>query len=579
MTLIDTAPAQPVGRLGFARPEDVDLFVQRLEAYERGELTPDQWRSFRLLNGVYGQRQDGVYMVRAKIPGGIATAAQLDALADVADRYGHGKGHVTTRQNVQYHFVAEAEADDALRALADAGITTKEACGNSVRNWTCCPFAGVAVGEPFDPTPYVDALARHLLRGPHSSTLPRKFKPSIGGCCGTDCSQAFINDLGLLARTKDGAPGFKLVAGGGLSTLRRSALVVEEFLPAGEVCEAADALVRVFHRIGNRNNKAKARLKWAIDKVGAETFLAEYRAEREAIRAEGGRPLVFPPQPEPPQRRRALLQQAEPPEPGYDAWAADSVRPQKQAGFSAVVIRLLLGDITSAQLRGVAQLARQLGEGEARLTNEQNLVLRWIPTARLPVLYRELAALGLAKSGANTVADVLSCPGATSCKIAVTSSKGLGGELTELLDRRPDLVAAARGLDVKISGCPNGCGQHYIAGIGFQGGMRKLAGRPAPQYLIYVGGGILADRAVFGRLIGKVPARRAGAALERLIDLYAAGGGTGPAFWATVPLDQLKAAIADLSEMNDAEATEADFVDIGETKAFEVVTGEGECAA
>jgi sulfite reductase (NADPH) hemoprotein beta-component len=335
----------------------------------------------------------------------------------------------------------------------------------------------------------------------------------------------------------------------------------------------------VFHRIGNRNNKAKARLKWAIDKVGAETFLAEYRAEREAIRAEGGRPLVFPPQPEPPQRRRALLQQAEPPEPGYDAWAADSVRPQKQAGFSAVVIRLLLGDITSAQLRGVAQLARQLGEGEARLTNEQNLVLRWIPTARLPVLYRELAALGLAKSGANTVADVLSCPGATSCKIAVTSSKGLGGELTELLDRRPDLVAAARGLDVKISGCPNGCGQHYIAGIGFQGGMRKLAGRPAPQYLIYVGGGILADRAVFGRLIGKVPARRAGAALERLIDLYAAGGGTGPAFWATVPLDQLKAAIADLSEMNDAEATEADFVDIGETKAFEVVTGEGECAA
>ena len=578
MTLIDTAPAQPVGRLGFARHEDVDLFVQRLEAYERGELTPDQWRSFRLLNGVYGQRQDGVYMVRAKIPGGIATAAQLEALADVADRYGHGKGHVTTRQNVQYHFVAEAEADDALRALADAGITTKEACGNSVRNWTCCPFAGVAVGEPFDPTPYVDALARHLLRGPHSSTLPRKFKPSIGGCCGTDCSQAFINDLGLLARTNDGAPGFKLVAGGGLSTLRRSALVVEEFLPAGEVCEAADALVRVFHRIGNRNNKAKARLKWAIDKVGAETFLADYRAEREAIRAEGGRPLVFPPQPEPP-RRRALLQQAEPPAEGYDAWAADSVRPQKQAGFSAVVVRLLLGDITSAQLRGVAQLARQLGEGEARLTNEQNLVLRWIPTARLPVLYRELAALGLAKSGANTVADVLSCPGATSCKIAVTSSKGLGGELTELLDRRPDLVAAAKGLDVKISGCPNGCGQHYIGGIGFQGGMRKLAGRPAPQYLIYVGGGILADRAVFGRLIGKVPARRAGAALERLIDLYSKGGGTGPAFWATVPLDQLKAAIADLSEMSDAEATEADFVDIGETTAFEVVTGEGECAA
>src|SRR5512144_2169573 len=239
---VTEAPAHlPVGRLGFARHEDVDLFVKKLEAFERGELNPDDWRSFRLLNGVYGQRQDGVMMIRAKLPAGIATPAQLNALADVADQFTPARvGHVTTRQNVQFHFVDDKKTDEALRLLADSGITTKEACGHSVRNWTCCPFAGVAQGEPFDPTPYVEALARHLLRGPYSSSLPRKLKPSLGGCCGTDCSQAFINDLGFLARKRTGADGavelgFQLLAGGGLSTLRRSALTVEEFVPAGEL--------------------------------------------------------------------------------------------------------------------------------------------------------------------------------------------------------------------------------------------------------------------------------------------------------------------------------------------------------
>ncbi len=581
MTVIEVpsqvSVAVPVGRLGFARHEDVDLFVQRLEAFERGELSPDDWRSFRLLNGVYGQRQDGVMMIRAKLPGGIATPAQLVALADVAERFGGGKGHVTTRQNVQFHFVPTADVEDALRRLLDAGITTKEACGHSVRNWTCCPFAGVAAGEPFDPTPYVEALARHLLRGPYSSTLPRKLKPSVGGCCGTDCSQAFINDMGFLARERDGAIGFQLVAGGGLSTLRRSALVVEEFLPAGEILEAADAIVRVFHRIGNRHNRAKARLKWAIDKIGKDAFLAEYRAERDVIRSEGGVALELPPQPRPP-TASALVQVSEP-DPGYSAWAADSVRPQKQAGFSAVVIRLILGDVTAAQLRALADVVVRYGEGELRLANEQNLVLRYVPTAKLHALHRELARVGLAKSGANTLADVTSCPGASSCKLAVTASRGLAGVLTELLERRPDLVAAARGLDIKVSGCPHGCGQHYIAGIGFQGGMRKLAGRPAPQYLVYVGGGIAADHADFGRLVGKVPARRAGAALERLLDFYIAAGGKDHAFWTGISLDVLKSLITDLDKLADADATPDDFIDLGNASAFEVATAEGECSA
>jgi sulfite reductase beta subunit-like hemoprotein len=255
------------------------------------------------------------------------------------------------------------------------------------------------------------------------------------------------------------------------------------------------------------------------------------------------------------------------------------VRPQKQTGFSAIVIRLILGDITSAQLRALAQIAQQFGEGEVRLTNEQNIILRWVPNARLPALHRELARIGLARAGANTLADVTSCPGATSCKLAVTSSKGLAAVLTEVLDSRPDLVRGARGLDVKVSGCPHGCGQHYIAGIGFQGGMRKIAGKAAPQYLVYVGGGIRADRADFGRLIGKVPARRAVATVERLLDFYVAEGGKDARFWADVPADKLKAQIADLEKLSEADATPEDFIDLGETQAFEVVTMDGECAA
>ncbi|MBA2541363.1 MAG: nitrite/sulfite reductase [Deltaproteobacteria bacterium] len=577
MSVVDVPQPSP-GRLGFARHEDVDLFVTKLEAFERGEVSPDDWRSFRLLNGVYGQRQDGVNMIRAKLPAGIVTPAQLEALAVVAERFGGGKGHVTTRQNVQYHFVPQADVEDALRILADSGITTKEACGHSVRNWTCCPFAGVAKDEPFDPTPYVEALARHLLRGKYSSTLPRKLKPSLGGCCGTDCSQAFINDLGFLARSRDGQIGFQLLAGGGLSTLRRSALVVEDFVPAAELLEASDAVIRVFHRIGNRNNKAKARLKWAIDKIGVPAFLAEYTAERAKIREEGGVPLVLPVQPAPATRRVPLAQVADP-DPGYAAWAADAVRPQKQPGFSAVVIRLILGDITTAQLRGLIPLVTTYGEGELRTTNEQNLVLRYVPDARLPALHRELARLGLALAGANSLSDVTSCPGASSCKLAVTASRGLGAQLTELLDRRPDLVSAAKGLDVKISGCPHGCGQHYIAGIGFQGGMRKVAGRPAPQYLVYVGGGVGADRADFGKLIGKVPVRRAAATVERLLEFYIAEKATSRAFWHSVPADRLRTLIADLTELKEADAIEEDFIDLGQTMAFEVQTSEGECSA
>jgi sulfite reductase beta subunit-like hemoprotein len=580
MSATDDTTTLGATRLRFSDEKDVDLFVERLERFERGEIGPDDWRSFRLLNGVYGQRQDGQMMVRVKLPGGLAGPVQLNALAEVAEGFAaEGNGHVTTRQNVQFHFVDQARVEPALRLLAAAGLTTREACGHSVRNFTLCPYAGISEHEPFDPTPYAEALVRHFLRGPWSSSLPRKFKPAVGGCCGGDCVLGHINDLAFLARVEDGVRGFKVVAGGGLSTLRRSAVTVYEFCPAAEILEAGEAVVRVFHRIGNRHNKAKARLKWAIDKVGLPTFLAEIAAERELIRGEGGRPLVLPEVPAPPTLRAPLPQLAEP-LPGFEAFVRTNVRGQKQRGFSAVTIRLILGDLSAAQLRGLAVLAETHGEGELRATTTQNFLLRYVPTWRLPLVHRDLVELGLAERNADTVADVVSCPGAWSCKLAVTQSRGLAQLLGEFLGGRPDLVAAAPDLTIKASGCPNSCGQHHIAGLGFQGGVRKVDGKAVPQYHLHVGGSVGEGGAVFGRLVAKIPARKTPQAVERLITLYAAEkqhGESPAAFFARAPKDRLLAALGDAVELKEPSAS--DFVDLGETTAFSVMEGEGECAA
>jgi sulfite reductase beta subunit-like hemoprotein len=581
--VVDFVP-DGVGRPGFAEQQDVDAFVDMLERFETGDITPDEWRAFRLINGTYGQRQEGVYMIRVKIPQGVLDVPQLEALAEIAEKWaGSGVGHVTTRQNIQLHFVKEANAEASLQRLAEVGLTTREACGNSVRNITGCPYAGVSPHEPFDVTPYADATTRHLLRGPFSSALPRKFKIAFGGCCGFDDVQAQINDLGFLAAVDaDGNPGFKVYMGGGLATLRRAAILVHEFLPVTEVLEVSEAIVRTFHRIGNRKDKHKARLKWAIQKLGTQVFLDEYRKELAAVRAEGGRPLGVAPAPKP----RALPEPgkvaAGAPLPELQAFQVSNVRAQKQAGFSSVIVRLPKGDVSPAQFRALAELVAKYGEGELRTTNEQNLVIRFVPTWRVADLHRELSAVGLGQAGAMTMADVLSCPGASSCKIAVTNSKAIGAMLTEHLDTRPDLVAQVPGLDVKISGCPNGCGQHYSSVIGLQGGMRKIDGKAVPQYFVYVGGGFAADGPKFGRIAGKVPARRVPQALERLVEMYTAEkqpGETPLAFFSRVEPAKVTARIKDLTELDAASAKPEDFVDLGESKAFEVVEMEGECAA
>jgi sulfite reductase beta subunit-like hemoprotein len=596
-------------RLSFADEADIDEFVQTLERYERGELTPDQWRAFRLVRGTYGQRQTDASMLRIKIPQGVLDGPQLHALADVADQYSRGFGHITTRQNIQLHFMQLPDVEKAMRRLAEVGLTTREACGNSVRNITACPYAGVSPDEAFDVTPYSEALTRFLLRHPLSSTLPRKFKIAFEGCP-QDHALSLINDLAFRAQPGEGR-AFRVSAGGGTAILCRSAGLLFERLPAGEIFSVAEAVLRVFHKLGDYKHKARNRMKFLIQAMGWDAWRAELDQALADVRSEGGRPLPFDPE-NPPMEKAPSGPRPSPPRPEDTAarvqaaavrgpgirpavrsvlavlddarhrWAATNVRPQKQDGFAIVTVTAPLGDVTGEQFRVLAELAAAYGDGTIRTTLEQNLVFRWIRREDVAALYRSLAAVGLDQDGANTSADVTSCPGAEACRLAVTQSRGLGRLLADHLAARPDLVAKAPDLNLKISGCPNGCGQHHIAGLGFQGSVRKVGGKALPQYFVMIGGGVEKDGAHFGRIAAKVPARRIPEAVERLIALYGKErlpGEAAAAFFRRVDPDQVNRTLGDLEKLTAEDAVAEDFVDLGEAHEFVVETMGGECSA
>ncbi len=597
-------------RLSFAKESDIDEFAGMLGRFERGEITPEEWRGFRLLRGTYGQRQpDDSHMMRVKMPQGMLTAEQFHAFADVADRYSRGFGHITTRQNMQFHFVKVHEAELAMRRLAESGLTTREACGNSVRNITACAFAGVSPSEAFDVTPYSEALTRYFLRHRLSSSLPRKFKIGFEGCA-EDHVKATINDIGWLGRVENGQRGFRVLVGGGTATMTASGTVLFPFLPVAEMFNVAEAVVRVFHALGDYKHKHKNRMKFLIKSLGWDKWRAEFDARLAEVRAEGGFPLppdlLDPPAETPPAGPRAQAPSVEDiatrvttgavrgpgirPEPqpvrqateeAYRQWASTNVRHQKQAGFMAVVASVPLGDLTGQQMRVLADLSLAYSDGTLRVTPTQNLVFRWVPREQVRDLYARLGAMGLPLGDADTIADVTSCPGAESCKLAVTQSRGLGRLLEDHVREHRDLIALAPTLDVKVSGCPNGCGQHHIAAVGFQGSLRKLDGRPLPQYFVMTGGGVHPDGATFGRLVAKIPARRAPDALDRLARLYAAEhkpDETAAAFFNRTETTRLKALLADLEQLTSETAKDDDFIDLAETTQFTPETMEGECA-
>jgi sulfite reductase beta subunit-like hemoprotein len=611
MSVVDDSTTFGRTRLSFASEADIEEFVTTLERYERGEMTPDQWRAFRLVRGTYGQRQaEDAQMLRVKIPQGHLTSEQLDALADVGERYSRGFGHITTRQNVQFHFVKLHDVEPAMHRLANAGLTTREACGNSVRNITACPYSGVAADERFDVTPYAEALTRFLLRHPLSSTLPRKFKVAFEGCA-TDHIATGVNDLGFRAVVgPDGGRGFRVTAGGGTAIMTTSAGLLHEFLPASEILRVAEAVLRVFKRLGDYEHRQRNRMKFMIKTLGWTRWREEYDRELTGCRLRG---QVETLEIDPPvgESRPEWVKDSSPSVghvasrvssqritgPGltpnvvpvlqagdevYARWRVTNIRPQKQFGYVMAIVTVPLGDLTSEQMRLVGELARAYGDGTIRVTAEQDLLFRWINSCDVRQLYRRLAAAGLGLAEAGTIADVTSCPGAETCRLAVTQSRGLGRLLEDHLRARPDLVEAADGARIKISGCPNGCGLHHISTFGFQGSVRRLGSRAVPQYFVMVGGGAHDRGAAFGRLAAKIPARRIPLAVERLIDLYARtreAGETATQFFQRIELDVVKERLADLETLRPGDAVPADFVDLAEATEFAPQVMDGECSS
>ena len=575
----------------FSRPEDVEEFIGVLERFERGELSSEEFRSFRLTRGVYGQRQTDVNMIRTKFPNGLMSAAQLRAAGQIARQYTrHDKGHVTTRQNLQFHFVKLEDAPGAMALLDQAGSTTVEACGNTVRNITGCPYAGVSPTEAFDVTPYTHAVTRMCLRAPWANDLPRKFKMAFEGCTHEDHAQTAINDIGLRARVQDGVPGFEMFVAGGLSTSPRPAYRLHAFIPADELLARVEAVIRLFGLLGNRKNRARARLKYVMKNLGEQGFVAAYEQEIAKIVAEGRlkQEIELPPEESAPAadpRALAGPRVAED-DPAYRAWLR-TVDPQKQSGFAAVTVKLYRGDLSSTQFDQLAELVEVFADGTLRTMNNQNILVRWVRTAALPHLFVRLQEIGLAEAGSNTIVDVVSCPGADTCNLAVTASMQLAAHLTRYLKnpgKSADSVELARTADIKISGCPNSCGQHHVAAIGFHGTVRHAGdGRQIPEYQLHLGGGFNEDGVQFGRHIVKIPAQRAGEALLALLDLYRderEADEDPRGFFRRVSKERVTAALGEhVIGMSFDNLRDADLVDLGQEKAFDVAIGRGECAA
>ena len=571
---------------------DIEAFRRQAEDYVAGRMTEDEFRAHRLRRGVYGQRQPKVHMVRTKIPGGQLLAGQMEQLAQIADEFAGGKGHLTTRQNLQYHFIPTLRVADLLDRLADVRLTTREACYNTVRNVTASPLAGLLASEVFDVRPYMRQVAFAFLHQELTDNLPRKFKIAFQGSPEEDMALG-IHDLGFLARIQEGRRGFRVVAGGGLGPLPVESRVLDEFLPAEKVVARAEAVIRVFNRWGNRQNRNKARLKFVIRERGWEWFREKVEAEYADILAHGGvtAPQTVPqgfggylPEP-PPLADGASLPVIDAPVDGeFEHWRATNVRAQKQPGYVVVTARTNQGNLTSGQMRALADLARRAGDGILRLGIDQNLCLAFVAEKRLPQVYAVLRRHGLGDAGARTLADPVTCPGAYSCNLALTKTMNLGEALHQTarayLAAHPD--PAIERLQIHASGCPNACGQHWTGDFGFYGNARKINGKEVPYYQMLLGGttddGTGATR--FGLAVQAIPARLAPLAMTRVLDHYRAHRQEGERFRDYVlrfKVETFRALTADLAKP--AEIDPELYRDFGDEVDFSLELGRGECAA
>lgn len=580
---------EAVNGSSWASEADIDTFDQFVGRFWRGEITPDEFKRFRLQNGIYGQRQEGEQMFRIKIPWGGLNATQLELLAELAAKAPNGVAHVTTRQNIQLHFIKLEQVTGLMRNLASVGLTTREACGNTVRNVVVGHCAGVCPRELFDVTPYAETVARFLLRNPMNQNLPRKFKIAFSGCP-DDLGLSPMQDIGIRAVLRSAAGkeerGFECYVGGGLGPMPRLADLLEEFTPAERLLPTIAAVIRIFDRLGNRDDRHKARMKFVLNKLGIEAFRALVFQERTGL--ESTMAGQFPglvlwesvPLRRPSSGSTGSL--VEPDDPAYRRWRATNVQVQKQVGYVTVSVRLELGDITSAQLRSLAFVAREFGDGTVRSTNQQNFALRWIPVERLPALYRILSAVGLAAPSAERLADVIACPGADTCQLGITSSRGLGAAVGALFDDELKDLADETGIRIKISACPNSCGQHHLADIGLYGGAKKFDGRQVPTYEMLLNARLTPGQASVGRPVARIPAKNVPGAVEAILHLYRNERGNGESFNSVVDrlgLESMKKVVGPFTELPSVSEAPDQYLDYNAEEAFSIHLGPGECAS
>jgi sulfite reductase (ferredoxin) len=512
--------------------EEIETFEDEVKRLQSGETPVEVFKPFRLQHGIYGQRQPDVQMVRIKIPFGGLTANQMRRIAELADTYATGVSHITTRQDIQLHFVPLPQIGTVMRKLAEVDVTTREACANTVRNVTACALAGICPGEVFDVTPYAKTVAYHLLRNPLNQSLPRKFKIAFSGCQ-RDCALTPIHDVGLLAsRNEHGAIGFKMVVGGGLGSTPRIAKTLREFVPMNELIPSIEAVIKVFDNLGNRKNRSKARMKFVIDKLGFEEFTKRWeeayrtlhksdteKTTLDLLSHQDEAPLIMPTKSGNGSSSNSQGSNGSHATHSiFEVWRKSNVINQRQLGFAAAVIKLPSGDITSEQMFVLADLAEKYSNGNIRTTIDQNLIIRWIPDFRLHEFYDELARQGLGTPGADLVEDIVACPGTDTCGLGITSSKGLARSLAELFppgETPEDL----KGVNIKISGCHNSCAQHHIATIGLHGVGKRIGEHIAPVYELHLGGQVNGT-AKIAQLIVKVPAKNVPDAIRHLLGVY-----------------------------------------------------------
>ena len=602
-------------------PEDlaneIETFENQIELRKQGKIDEKVFAETRLRRGVYGQRYDNGQrndgtgtkrlpypsdtltkgpdtvwdapgMQRIKIPFGGLTSAQMETLADLAEEYSDDVCHVTTRQDIQLHYIHIDDTPDLMRRLAAVGITTREACGNTVRNVTACPLSGVCQDEAFDVTPYAEACMRFLLGHPDAQDFGRKFKVAFSGCRQHACGLVSMHDLGLIAVTRniDGRVerGFETYVGGGLGAVPHQAKLFDEFLPVAELLPLAQAIARVFARLGEKRNRARARIKFLVAQLGLEKFKGLVHEERALLSHDdqwSSHLADATSYSETPHKQPASLNGSNPE--GFGNWSRTNVYFQRQAGYAVVTVALPLGDITARQMRRLADIARRYVGDSVRTTVEQNIVLRWVSAADLPNIYRELTSIGLGQSGSGTISDITACPGTDTCKLGIASSRGLAAELrSSFTNGTEELDPVVENLRIKMSGCFNSCGQHHIADLGFYGVSRTINGYSVPHFQVVLGGQWKANAGSFGLASGAIPSKRIPEVVKRITERFVADrqeSETFQDFTRRIGKRELKEMLGDLVTVPTHAENQEFYSDWGDPREFTLGDmGIGECA-